>query len=308
MKKLNETDKVVCLKDRGKLDKFEDFLKCRSCNSKYYSYESIILMSNIEKKDLEIQKDGVDLYKGKELKKRINIQKKYSKADLDGFIKKKLNIKNTESILDVCCGNGNHLELYKDFTPYLYGIDLSLNLLVECSSKFAKSEYKPILIQCDVDNMPIVGSSFDIITCNFAIYYTNIKNVLYQIRDILKNGGRFLIIVPDKNNAIELLEIHKSLTNYIPDLYDSAVERTDSELLPQIKNLFNNVNVELFENEIVYPNGDEFKKYYISTTLYQKTVVNDLSFKDKVENKYRDYNSPVKITKRSLCIMGNVAK
>lgn len=252
----------------------------------------------------KLRKDGEILYKNRsELTQRINVQKQYAKYDVNDWILNKLNIHKGEYILDIGCGNGNQLIPYSLFSNNIFGVDLSFSLLLE--AKRRKNDLR--LVWNSGEELPFKSNIFDIVTCNYAIYYMDVRKVLQEIKKVLKINGRFLIVSPTEDNAKELLDIHCSVINYIPDVYIFGLSSLRDEVIPFSKEIFGEIKYDEFENPLIFPTVASFLAYYESTTLYMKSKskMRDLLTKIRIEaGRILNTNGEIVVTKKVGGVVG----
>ncbi|NQT33483.1 MAG: class I SAM-dependent methyltransferase [Candidatus Omnitrophica bacterium] len=96
----------------------------------------------------------------------------------------------TGKLLDVCCGRGEFIEIYKDLGFDAYGVDMdSVALQKGLNVKIA-----------DVDNedLPFEDDFFDVIVMKSAIeHIRNIYHLMENLRRVLKPGGKLIILTCD---------------------------------------------------------------------------------------------------------------
>ena len=97
-------------------------------------------------------------------------------------------------VLDVGCGTGIHLDMYRRFNCKLYGIDRSPSMLDVARSRLGD---KAELHLGDATQMPYKKDTFDLILCMLALHemdqLTRIL-VLSEIRRVLKTDGHILLV------------------------------------------------------------------------------------------------------------------
>ena len=97
-------------------------------------------------------------------------------------------------VLDVGCGTGIHLDMYRRFNCNLYGIDTSPSMLDVARSRLGD---KAELHLGDATQMPYKKDTFDLILCMLALHemdqLTRIL-VLSEIRRVLKTDGHILLV------------------------------------------------------------------------------------------------------------------
>jgi ubiquinone/menaquinone biosynthesis C-methylase UbiE len=98
------------------------------------------------------------------------------------------------SILDVGCGNGGFLALMQSKAPNLAGADLSPEM-IKCAK--ARLGEAADLHVADSEHLPWATDQFDCVTCNFSFHhYPNPRQVLVEMRRVLKPGGHLVISDP----------------------------------------------------------------------------------------------------------------
>lgn len=100
--------------------------------------------------------------------------------------------KNVEGkLLDVGCGTGNILCKLVNGKRELFGIDLSENMVRECSKRMEDSAEIKV---ADAEHMPYKDNFFDVLICNASFHhYPHPEEVLKEMKRVLKSGGRLLI-------------------------------------------------------------------------------------------------------------------
>jgi len=97
-------------------------------------------------------------------------------------------------VLDVGCGTGIHLDMYRRFNCKLYGIDTSPSMLDVARSRLGDNAE---LHLGDATQMPYEKDTFDLILCMLALHemdqLTRIL-VLSEIRRVLKTDGHILLV------------------------------------------------------------------------------------------------------------------
>ena len=98
------------------------------------------------------------------------------------------------NILDVGCGTGTHLELYRRFESNLFGIDCSPSMLQIARVRLGDS------VQLDLGNatnMPYEEHKFDLIISMLTLHemaQQTRSGVLTEMKRVLKDEGRILLI------------------------------------------------------------------------------------------------------------------
>ncbi|MFL7793692.1 MAG: class I SAM-dependent methyltransferase [Anaerolineae bacterium] len=98
------------------------------------------------------------------------------------------------SVLDIGCGTGTHLGIYRQAGCNVYGIDLSPAMLKVAQAKLAGQAG---LGQGDGSRMPIADESFDLITAMFALHAMPAsprRQIISEAKRVMRKDGRFLVI------------------------------------------------------------------------------------------------------------------
>lgn len=217
------------------------------------------------------------------LVKRINAHKNYAKYEINDWILKMINLGAEERVLDVGCGYGKQAIEYAKIVGrdgIVFGVDISEDMLAEAWKKAEEEKVTIQLIKYDANNVPFDffdDDYFSFVSCCFAIYYLeDINTFLLEVKRILRNKGKLLIVGPTVNNAKEMKQLHYKITNKeIPQIYENSEKRMQQEAIPYAKRYFKNVKVNLFNNMIVFPTPAAFIDYYKSTQLFKETVNNE---------------------------------
>jgi demethylmenaquinone methyltransferase/2-methoxy-6-polyprenyl-1,4-benzoquinol methylase len=98
------------------------------------------------------------------------------------------------SVLDIGCGTGTHLGIYRQAECRVYGIDLSPAMLNVAQAKLAGQAG---LCLGDGSRMPFTSESFDLITAMLAFHEMPALlryPVISVAKRVMKKNGRFLVI------------------------------------------------------------------------------------------------------------------
>lgn len=98
------------------------------------------------------------------------------------------------NILDVGCGTGTHLEIYKRYECNLYGIDLSPSMLEVAQARLGETARLEL---GNATDMPYEDNKFDLIMSMLSLHEMMQKtrsSVLGEMKRVLKVDGRILLI------------------------------------------------------------------------------------------------------------------
>ena len=216
-----------------------------------------------------------------DLSTRINVHKKFSQFEINDWILDSVKLKPGERVLDVGCGNGKQVIAYSKVVGrkgMVVGADMNEELLKRAKERSEEENSKVSFEVQDFDKkFKWENSSFDLVSCCFAIYYAqNTQKTLSEMKRVLKNNGRLFICGPTENNSIELNQIHEKVTHRkVPETAILRAGRIKHEILPIVKKRFGKVKVEIFHNRVSFPTAKSFIDYYSSTLLFKESVPNN---------------------------------
>lgn len=99
-----------------------------------------------------------------------------------------------QKVLDVGCGTGVHLDLYRKSGCELYGIDSSPSMLDVARARLGE---EADLRLSDATNMPYESDTFDLVLCMLALHEMDQPermSVISEMKRVLKADGRILLI------------------------------------------------------------------------------------------------------------------
>ncbi len=153
----------------------------------------------------------------------------------------------SDSILDLCCGDGVHTFFIANLCSKVVGVDYAENSVKLASIKSEKLGLKNLEFICaDVENLNFPEDiKFNCITCVGSLSYVELPDFLNRIKSLLNDGGKFVCIDSFNHNIIYRANryIHylrgnrsKSTLNRMPDLKTIAF----------IQSNFKNVEIRYF--------------------------------------------------------------
>lgn len=210
-------------------------------------------------------------HKEQTLQQRIATHDMFAKYEINDWILSMIQLVPGESILDMGCGNGKQLLEYASITApaggRVEGMDISEDLLKEAKEKLDKAGFgdrmnvrlKPGNAD---DPLPYSNNQFDVVSCCFSIYYyKDIEATLREIHRVLKPGGRFFVAAPSRHNIGELTSLAKVDMKYI--------NRTESEIIPNIIFNFYKTEIEIFKNPVTFPDMKSFRDYFDAALVFK---------------------------------------
>ncbi len=123
--------------------------------------------------------------------------------------------KRNQTLLDIGCGGGFHLQEYSKFNIKTFGIDTSDSLI----KKAQKRSKKTTFLKAHFNHIPFPNANFDIVTASLVVdYIDNPLETFKEIRRVLKKNGLF--IFSDRmskftgKTSIKKVEFLKNMQHY----------------------------------------------------------------------------------------------
>lgn len=108
-----------------------------------------------------------------------------------------LNIRSSDTLLDLGCGGGRNIQYFLTKANKVYGMDYSsasvdiARILNDKDIKYGRCQ----IIEGDVKNIPFDEKTIDIVTAFETIYFwKDIEACFREIHRVLKDDGEFLIV------------------------------------------------------------------------------------------------------------------
>src|SRR5437879_9665173 len=119
-----------------------------------------------------------------------------------GLTEKDLSLFENKTILDVGIGSGSSARLWASKAKEFHGIDIS-HAVFRAKDALRSSVVYPILSQADLNLLPYLDESFDIIVSNGVFHHTpNTKMALRNSVKKLKKGGLCLFYIYKKKSPM----------------------------------------------------------------------------------------------------------
>jgi SAM-dependent methyltransferase len=99
-------------------------------------------------------------------------------------------------LLDAGCGPGGLVKQYVGVAERVVGVD-------RYAASFQEPAEISTLVGSDLDCLPFPNASFDVVTCSWVLEHLRApKAVFAEITRVLKPGGHFLFITPNRRNYV----------------------------------------------------------------------------------------------------------
>lgn len=208
------------------------------------------------------------------LRARVDAHKRFAAFDLNDWIEEHFEIQSGQTVVDLGCGNGNHLPIWIRRVGQggkVISLDKSPDLLRQAKSQILEGQGPQVLFLCaDMDgDLPLKSEDADWVIACFSIYYVrSAEEIVRKISRALKPGGTVAMVGPTWNNAKELYEFHERATGIpMPVKAAARSERLQKEFLPVLKEVFSKVDCTVLENKLSFPAKEDFLQYYLNTPL-----------------------------------------
>jgi len=195
-------------------------------------------------------------------------------------------------ILDLGCGTGKQIESFSALLPKtcsFVGCDISQDS-IRLIEKNYKSLPKLKLINDSFDNINSFFDNslkFDLIYSFYALYYTdNLKLLIKNIYNNLKDGGILWIVMPYKNTNIEIFNILNSIYK-IDEKVMYSINGFSGDIISIAGEInFKDIDISLFENKINFNNKEDLLHYIENTTFYKKEFSKEI--KKEIDKNFKN--------------------
>jgi ubiquinone/menaquinone biosynthesis C-methylase UbiE len=125
------------------------------------------------------------------------------------------------TMLDIGCGGGATLQrlLRRSQNANVYGIDISEESVAKARKVNADKLDKQVFIcQGSAEKLPYENDMFDMVTAVETVYFwPNLPDCLQEVRRVLKQGGRFVIMIEVVDADSIWTNVVEGMTAYSPE-------------------------------------------------------------------------------------------
>ncbi len=225
---------------------------------------------------------------------RCDVNQQGGEHDLAEALLRASGLAPGETIVDVCCGTGQHLLRYRQRVAErgrAVGFDFS-----EAAVAAARARGVEAYV-ADAASLPLADSVADVVACSFGIYYlSDLNAALREWRRVLKSGGRLLICGPGRGTNAELYAFHEASTGLGPsDVDQMALGYVAERVVAALPALgFDVLSCETFINPVHFASAGAFLDYWESTSLFARSHGATRSAGERV---LANAKGPLRITK-----------
>ena len=208
---------------------------------------------------------------------RAEGNKRYGKADFEGWVRSLLDSLHFSRVLDLCCGTGNQLVLYaqRPNIEQLTGVDIAERSLIQARARLdgmgvgTLAKLECVAIDEAFSRPSISEAQYDLAACFYGLYYADDPvAVLNAMIDRLAPGGALLVVGPHgaNNRALfDLLSRHYKLPQAV---LSSAQDFMSEIVLPTVERRLE-VEKHTFVNPVRYPDPEALLGYWRASTFYE---------------------------------------
>lgn len=215
------------------------------------------------------------------IRRRVN--ERLGRKDLNEWILALANLERRERILDVASGDGKQLIAYAerlDKTGAAVGLDISSEALQAIEKETARLRLPVRLVAGPMEDILSLLPErryYDLVSCCYGLYYSRFPaRTLHDFKELLKVGGRLIIVGPDHNNNSELYTLLKSFKP-LPGKVETVNRFMREVVIPECSKLFVGLRCSLFENPVVFPTVESLLEYWHSTDVFDTEIEDDLA-------------------------------
>jgi ubiquinone/menaquinone biosynthesis C-methylase UbiE len=241
------------------------------------------------------------------LENRIRAHKLFGNVEIGDWLDDFLACRSTSDILDLGCGDGNHIGAYLRHVGdagTVTGIDRDDGLIAKAAERYAGARNLSLHAGSMDDRLPFGDGVFDLCLSNFAIYNSRDADfTLRELHRVVDIGGEVVLIGPTPGNVLELYEFNEKVTGRrVDEKTLRRTERTVKEFLPLALQIFGHVRAEVINSVLTFPDRDEFLRYFCSTLLYEEIAERE-GYSPEQLTAYCPANGEMTVSKEMVAIV-----
>ena len=145
----------------------------------------------------------------------------YTHAPLTNWGLKLVDLQDGWTMLDVGCGGGFTIRrlLKRSKDAKVYGIDISEESVAKAKKVNAEVLDKQVFVTLgSAEKLPYEDEKFDLVTAVETVYFwPHLPDCLKEVRRVLKQGGKFAILVEVVDSDSKWTNVVEGMTAYSPE-------------------------------------------------------------------------------------------
>ena len=145
----------------------------------------------------------------------------YTHAPLTNWGLKLVDVQDGWTMLDVGCGGGFTIRrlLKRSKDVKVYGIDISEESVAKAKKVNAEVLDKQVFVTLgSAEKLPYEDGKFNLVTAVETVYFwPDLPNCLQEVRRVLKQGGKFAILVEVVDSDSKWTSVVEGMTAYSPE-------------------------------------------------------------------------------------------
>lgn len=203
---------------------------------------------------------------------RCDVNARLGQRDLLQDLLAALALRPAQTVVDVGCGAGQHLEAFaRAVGPdgCAHGFDFSPAAVEATRRRGQRADV------ASAERLPLDDGVADAVACSYAVYYfEDVRAAAAEWHRILRPSGRLVVSGPAAGSNAELYDFHLRATGRGPSDADRMALGYVATALPPILESLGFCAIDLleFDNPVTFPDRAAFLDYWESTSLFQRTA------------------------------------
>ncbi|MCL4359693.1 class I SAM-dependent methyltransferase [Patescibacteria group bacterium] len=227
------------------------------------------------------------------LQERVKTNTQFGDNDLTSWLIGHLAMKKGDRVLDIGCGDGNHLRHIAPIVArdnYCVGIDYDRGMIDKSKALSEHTQPKITFVNMDMDKLSesrFDDKYFDLIYSVYAFYYSkNIAATLGQMKKKLRDQGKIAIVGPTGDNNKNWFDFLNLFMKIPAPILQSSTTFMDGIEEWANKN-FRSVKFFTFTNTITIPTLKDLRNYWVSNIYYEKKY--DPAFEGNASSYFKNH-------------------